>query len=447
MTDPTAQTASDVSDAPAVAPTKPDVPENPAKTDDIPAPPPASDAPVPDAPSSDAPPSDKPVSDAPATDAPATTDPPVPAEGATDPKSSADTPMTPESDLSRSIAKELGKEISELFRRGEAQAKAAEADVNRLQDATGTFVEALQAVPEENQNTVSFAEIALLYGRTLIRFIEESGSGSAKLVNKVVKAAVAGVTGAALADDDGASADKPDESKTDKVDDKAVKDEEKKSGESPAEKTEVKPDAKSDEMVEKVEKSEVNGEAKTKTDDDDEEDLDDTKDEDEDSELAWANIETARIIFEREKMTQRLAFCRATLGELMLVCDEGKQAAEEFQSASDLYEDRRQRAECLYKRYLALRMEEKVEAARALRSAVDVYAGLDDDDRDESVLTDMRNELKEMEQTVAEAERSTNKDEEITVVAVQPKRKRDAAKTDAPAATIKKPRVEEPAGR
>lgn len=271
------------------------------------------------------------------------------------------------------VTEALGEEVCVLFVKAVRQLNGASDDVSRVLKATASFVSALKSIPEEKQTTVAFGIVALPYGRAMVRFLELEGSGSTAVVGKIIKAmqsAVAGAsTGAKVSGDD----------------------------------------------------AEEDGED---GDEDGEEDIEEKDGDDEDIHSAWTLLEVARVNFKKEGQTLREAECRVTLGELLMACDEGKQAAGEFEEASKLFTDGRRKAECFYKKYLALRNIQKEDAIKALEEAVKVYEGAG---AFEDVLTDMKRELADMLQATEMKKKDTEakQDAPVEVVAVRPKRKRD----------------------
>lgn len=272
----------------------------------------------------------------------------------------------------------LGEEVCQLFVKAVKQLNGASDDVSRVLQATGSFVIALKHVPEDKQTTVAFGVISLPYGRSLVRYLELEGSGSTAVVGKIVKALQSAAAGGAVAEDDADGDEEDDDNEA--------------------------------------------GEG--------EEDIVGKDGDDEDIESAWTQLEVARVIFKREGQTLREAECRMTLGELLMACDEGKQAGVEFDEASKLFTDGRRKAECLYKKYLALRNGQKEDAMKALEEAVNVYEGAG---AAEDVLADMKVELKDMHEAVEteKSEMATKEVSAVEVIAVRPKRKRDIANAEA----------------
>lgn len=158
-----------------------------------------------------------------------------------------------------------------------------------------------------------------------------------------------------------------------------------------------------------------------------EEDVGD-EDEDED-ELAWTQLEAARVIFERcvkngqsEKYRSRLGDVHATLGKLLLEADAWEGAAREFADAAKLLEDTpRYKAEVLYKRYLALRRDAAQEAVAALRDCITAFERTNDD----ITLRELRKELHNFEDAVGGAIRNLQKEsgDNQKVVVVQPRKR------------------------
>lgn len=270
----------------------------------------------------------------------------------------------------------LGLEVSSLFNQGYMQMNGAEESVPRILAATDTFVKALKAVPEDMQTTGGFGELSFAHGRALALYVEIQSKDSTAVSSKILKAvqaATSSVIAQAVSADDAA-----------------------------------------------VEQGE---------DDDDEDDEDDTgKDGDEeDMEASWTQLEVARVIFSQQGWTGREAECRVTIGDLLLSCDEGKQAGSEFEAAAKLFTETRRKAECYYKRYLSLRNFERSEAITALKEAVKIYESVDGPT---DVVTDMRAELDDIITTAKESGmgglmNGNDKEQVIEVVSVRPKRKRD----------------------
>lgn len=153
----------------------------------------------------------------------------------------------------------------------------------------------------------------------------------------------------------------------------------------------------------------------------------DVEDED-DEELAWTQLEAARVIFERHvkkgenaRYRERLGDVHATLGELLLEADAWDGAAREFATAATMVEGR-YKAEVLYKRYLALRRDAAQEALVALRDSIKAF----EQTKDESTLSDLRDELRAFEKAVLGAIRKLEKeksDDKPKVVVVQPRKR------------------------
>ena len=146
---------------------------------------------------------------------------------------------------------------------------------------------------------------------------------------------------------------------------------------------------------------------------------DDLEEEESDEMLCWEQLELARVAFEKSGMRKRLGEVLALIGDFLLICDQATMAGEEFEKAAQIYEGR-EKAECLYKVFLALRKEKKEQAVKALKSSLEIMKGMDQ--KDETLLKDMQQEL-ELVQASSSAPVVT-KASEVRVQTVTPKRKR-----------------------
>lgn len=335
----------------------------------------------------------------------------------------------PDEAISKQVSEKLGAEVSDLFIKACRQLDGANDNVNRVLLATHTFVSALNKVVEDQQMTVAFGEISLAYGRALVKYIEIEGSGTTAVAAKIVKALQSAVSGGRTGvteeegdeqgDDEGKEAEGDDAKKEDGADAEA----------------ENKQDGEEEEIAKDTEKKNGDGDAiitekaekeKSKKEGGDDEEEDDSG-EQEDLEMAWTQLEVARVIFSREKLATREADCRYTLGKLLLACDEGKQAATEFASAAVLFKesgDMRRTADCHHQHFLAIRNSARPAAAQALRDAVaamEQVTGADD------VLADMKMDLKDFEASIADEQKNADAAAAMPteVQVVRPKRKRD----------------------
>lgn len=285
----------------------------------------------------------------------------------------------PPSEIEKLVRSELGENVAAKFSKAYRQLSGAGDNVTRVLAATSSFVSALESVPEDLQMKGAYGELSLAHGRSLVRYVELEGTGSTAVAAKIVKALQTAAT-SSLASGNNAG------------DGKGDGDEE---------------------------------EGDDEGDEEGEEDIGNDGDEDEDIETAWTELEVARVIFSREGWKGREAECRYSLGELLLACDEGSKAAEEFSSAAKLFDSKRRQAECYYKKYLALRNADRAEAAVGLKEAVSIYEGIDASD---DVFTDMKAELQDLLNAIkdsGEAKAAVQAQQPTVVQVVTPKRKRD----------------------
>lgn len=294
----------------------------------------------------------------------------------------------PSTEVLAVIGKNLDDAVVKEFVKASRQYAGVDGNVKRLVACTNSFVNALRLVPENMQMSAGFGEISLAYGKALLRFVEMEGSGSAAVASKIVKMLQEAVaSGKALGGDD------DDDGMIGNVE------ETKAGGEDDITGVKVKEDGEADEA---------------------EEDLQD----------AWTQLEVSRVIFKQHKMVQREAECRYTLGELLMSCDEGNQASSEFATAATLFDNKRRKAECYYKQYVAIRNEDRVQGCQALTQSVDMMGEVKAEDDTEAVLEDMKLELKDLKATM-EKETDGGKikalegDAVTEVQVVRPKRKRD----------------------
>lgn len=161
------------------------------------------------------------------------------------------------------------------------------------------------------------------------------------------------------------------------------------------------------------------------------EDEDIGEDEEDDEELAWTQLETARVVFEglvamdggRERYGCRLGDVHATLGELLLEGDEWEAAGREFGTAAGFLQERL-RAEVLYKRYVALRKDKPQDALQSLKESVGAFEKFDDG-ADGETLAELREELEGFEKAVLPALRQFEREEgkAVEVKVVQPRKR------------------------
>lgn len=403
-------------DAPAADP--PAAADAPAPAADADANAPA-DASAPDAPAADAPAAEAPVADAPAAE-----------DDAEDEAANADDSWYgkgPPDELVARIKEKLSDDVVALYvkavRQYSGAVSAADPSVPRLLQSTSTFVKALKAVPEDLQMTPAFGELSLAYGRALVRYVEVEGTGSTAVTAKIVKTLQSAIAGAArsVATEEGVDPPADEKAEEQKADAEGGK---KTDGEKDAEKKdqgEIKADTKDAE--------------KPAGKEDEEEEEEDDGDNEEELRNAWTQLEVARVIFSNHELTEREGECRYTLGELLMACDEGPQAGAEFATAVGLIGGgARAQAECCYKQYLAVRNADRAQGQKALARGVELLATCGDSVATE--LTDMRAELKELEETMAEEEKKgATGDVPTEVQVVRPKRKRDEKKENGDAAT------------
>lgn len=146
--------------------------------------------------------------------------------------------------------------------------------------------------------------------------------------------------------------------------------------------------------------------------------------EEDDEELAWTQLETARVMFEKcDGMEDRLGEVHATLGNLLLESDSWEGSAREFGRAAELLKGRA-RAEVLYKKYLALRRDQPAEALETLRVSITQFeSAVDGEEGEGCTLKDMRQELQAFAKALKLPE-STGKNKEAEPVTVVQPRKR-----------------------
>eukprot|EP00177_Eucheuma_denticulatum_P000900 GFKZ01001634.1.p1 GENE.GFKZ01001634.1~~GFKZ01001634.1.p1 ORF type:complete len:356 (-),score=112.48 GFKZ01001634.1:342-1409(-) len=251
----------------------------------------------------------------------------------------------------------VGKEAAIKFRRAvqmsvlclavEAEKGLSAEDADRLEEATGMFVELLSAVPEDKQEGMGFAELLLAYGQALLVYVRKSGAS-------------AGVLGDAVEKKEGGS-----------------------EGAS-------KEDA---------------GEEDIEEEEEDYEELAWTQ-----LETARVLIEKVVKEHGGDENGQRLGAVHTALGDLLLEGDSWDGAGREFETAARLLKGRL-RAEALYKRYLALRREAAREALQSLKESIVVFEGEKQDEHTKRTLQEMKEELKGFEEAVMGAVNRLNAEE------------------------------------
>lgn len=264
-------------------------------------------------------------------------------------------PHEPGATAGETVAKSLGEEVGKLYT--EAMAKSTgKADMESLTEATALFVKALQQISGEKTVTAGYGELALGYGKALLTFVVK-GATSGGVLGGDVEGELTKGRAVVEEDVDGTVAEK-------------------------------------DGAEEDIEQEES------------------------DEELTWTQLELARVTFEKvtshesehaKKYVERLAEAHMTLGEFLLACDQASGAGDEFNKAAGMWTGR-QRAESMYKRYLALRQEDRAEAVRSLQESVAVLekveqdlgaAGKEEEVKDvKEVLQEMREELRVVAESV-----------------------------------------------
>lgn len=160
----------------------------------------------------------------------------------------------------------------------------------------------------------------------------------------------------------------------------------------------------------------------------------DLEEEEDDEELAWTQLEAARVAFERlvkqgdDRFNSRLGDVHSCLGDLLLEGDAWEAAAREYDLASKLLCGRR-KAEVLYKQYLAMRRDAAVKAVEALKESVRVF---EDVESDEETIKELKEELSGFEEAIRPAVSLLKQDEkrsgdmkEATVVQPRKRAKKD----------------------
>lgn len=160
----------------------------------------------------------------------------------------------------------------------------------------------------------------------------------------------------------------------------------------------------------------------------------DLEDEDDNEELAWTQLEAARVAFERlvkggaDRFNSRLGDVHSCLGDLLLEGDAWEAASREYDNASTLLSGRR-KAEVLYKQYLAMRRDAAVKAVEALKESVRAF---EDADSDEETIKELREELSGFEEAIMPAvtllkqgEKRAGEVKEATVVQPRKRAKKD----------------------
>ena len=152
-----------------------------------------------------------------------------------------------------------------------------------------------------------------------------------------------------------------------------------------------------------------------------EEDVKDAEETKEESteELCWTQLEVARLAFQKGGYESRLCVAIRTIGEFLLACDQASAAGEEFQSAAQLCSGR-ERAECLYKRYLSLRRVSVEDARKSLEQAITTMEAISGT---EAVVAEMKDELRALPGG-ADVGKGVKRAADVTVTRVTPKRRK-----------------------
>lgn len=161
--------------------------------------------------------------------------------------------------------------------------------------------------------------------------------------------------------------------------------------------------------------------------------VEDLEEQDDNEELAWTQLEAARVVFDRlvkegeERYQIRLGDVHGCLGDLLLEGDAWEGAAREYEIAAGLL-TRRRKAEVLYKRYLALRRDDAAKAVESLRESVSAFEEVESD---EDTVKELREELQGFENAVLPAlrklqatkDKDKDNEEDTMVTVVQPRKR------------------------
>lgn len=156
----------------------------------------------------------------------------------------------------------------------------------------------------------------------------------------------------------------------------------------------------------------------------------DLEDQDDNEELAWTQLEAARVAFDRlvkrgeDKYSGRLGDVHGCLGDLLLEGDAWEAASREYETASELMNGRR-KAEVLYKQYLAMRRDAAAKAVEALRKSVQTFEEVESD---EETIKELKDELRGYEAAVMPAVNNLKRDEKraedaVAATVVQPRKR------------------------
>lgn len=156
----------------------------------------------------------------------------------------------------------------------------------------------------------------------------------------------------------------------------------------------------------------------------------DLEDQDDNEELAWTQLEAARVAFDRlvkrgeDKYNGRLGDVYGCLGDLLLEGDAWEAASREYETASQLMKGRR-KAEVLYKQYLAMRRDAAAKALDALRESVRVFEEVESE---EETIKELKEELSGYEAAVMPAVNNLKRGEKraedaIVATIVQPRKR------------------------
>ncbi|GJQ15796.1 hypothetical protein GpartN1_g7587.t1 [Galdieria partita] len=338
---------------------------------------------------------------------------------------------------------ELYKEASQLFSSGKFSEAA---------DKIEAALKELDDCQEEDKQTWGFAELQLLYGRSLLEIIKCSSSSNDDIFGPKVPKIVG------LPTDSEEAEEEEDPSETEEglpkelnhkstvADVEESKHEENVLVVYSREDSPVEKDTSSDSGLPEQQLTEMADSEESRQGEEEEQDI---------RELAWEQLECARVILASQLPDSklRLAVVYEALGDFGMENDNNEQAAQDFKSAVKCYEEAgysssRMVGGLYHSIYLALRSVEPDEARKNLKLAADVFKKRIAENKEKvegqtndvsEVLDDEEEILKEIELEIAdfecvisnqEKENSTcQHDKEIHITRVEP-RKRAEANTD-----------------
>mmetsp|Transcript_13958 Transcript_13958/g.20281 ORF Transcript_13958/g.20281 Transcript_13958/m.20281 type:complete len:366 (-) Transcript_13958:1682-2779(-) len=252
------------------------------------------------------------------------------------------------------------KEAEGLLREGSETEKAVDLLESALKETSESF-------PKSIMESASYAELLLSYGKALLQTLREQETEDALLGPEVLKSIEAKDT-AEHGDQKEAEASKADADAEDELEDEEAGEEG--AGEEEAKGEEVGDGGGADE----------GGEAGEGGDAD--EGVEDARDGDAQVsfELAWEQLENARVIFDSlsERKDHRLAVVLETLGDFSMENDDFDLAAKDYQAAIDVrlkIESQESRAigGLHHSRYLALRRIDPLKAIDSLNLAIQLF--------------------------------------------------------------------------